>query len=376
MLVATEFADMPEIDWYDPDSVTSMLTWFRTKEPISAHEFYGISAKAQSKAFTVSGVTDLDIVSDVWRAIDEAVSNGETLREFQARIGDDLESQWGKENPSRLETIFRTNVQSAYSYGRYIQNNKPEVKSTHPYSRFSAVLDDRTTDECEAADGTVLPTEDPWWADHQPPLHFNCRSDVSALTEDEAKEEGIDEKPPEGADPMPGFGSPFVDPSVDLSTRPPDLAAIFELKQKQALQNSLGTVVQNEGATINPESGRLVTKGYAVSTQLGHEEQYPRDAFLKDGSQIVADYKEKHADALAKPGAKLGLWFNSKTDHYFIDVSTVVKSEAKARSLGEAHGQYAIYDITHGREIQLKEPARPAHGEQTSSSPPEGEPRP
>ncbi len=196
---------------------------------MSDHEFYVLDAEARNRAFTVSGVAELDLVSDVWRAIDSAVANGETLADFKTRVAADLESMWGGSNPARLETIFRTNVQSAYSTGRYIQNNKPEVKATHPFSKFSAILDGRTTDICEECDGTILPTDDPWWADHQPPLHFNCRSDVSALTPEEAEELGVDDAPP-AVDPDSGFGVPGAAPDFDLAGRPPDLVSIYEMK--------------------------------------------------------------------------------------------------------------------------------------------------
>lgn len=227
--MADMFSEIPE-DWYSPDAVEQMLEWFRTKVPLSDTEFYMLSDKARSRAFTVSKVAELDLVADVWRAIDSAITTGETLADFRARVGADLESAWGGSDPARLETIFRTNVQNAYSVGRYIQNNKPEVKATHPYSRFSAVLDDRTTDICEDCDGTVLPTDDPWWADHQPPLHFNCRSDVSAITEDEAREYGVDDAPP-AVEVDECFGDPFADFDPALYDRPPDLASIYELKE-------------------------------------------------------------------------------------------------------------------------------------------------
>ncbi len=234
----TEFGDFPGA--YEGDSVDRMINWFRAKTPMDANEFYLLDAEARGRAFTVSGVAELDMVSDVMRAVDSAISNGETLADFQARIGTDLTALWGGEDPARLETIFRTNVQSAYSVGRFIQNNKPEVKATHPYSKFSAVLDDRTTDICEECDGTILPTDDPWWADHQPPLHFNCRSDVSAITPEEAEELGVDDAAPE-VDADDGFGVPGADPDFDLSTRPPDLTAIYEMKQQ--LENQDGGVL-------------------------------------------------------------------------------------------------------------------------------------
>jgi SPP1 gp7 family putative phage head morphogenesis protein len=225
-----EFDDAPDVTSGEfPADSNALAKHLRDVLAMNSDEYYELEAKARGRAFTVSGVAELDLVTDVWRAIESAVENGETLEDFKARIGSDLEEAWGGEIPGRLETIFRTNVQSAYAAGRYHQNNRPEVRATHPYSRFTAVLDSRTSDICEALDGTVLHSDDPFWATHQPPLHFNCRSDVSAITVEEAHELGVDEVPPE-MQPDDGFGVPITDWKPDLSTRPVELGLLYELK--------------------------------------------------------------------------------------------------------------------------------------------------
>jgi SPP1 gp7 family putative phage head morphogenesis protein len=227
---AEEFEDAPEVTSGEfPATAGELVQHLRDVLALPAEEFYELEAKSRGRAFTVSGVAELDLVTDVWRAVESAVTNGETLDDFKARIGEDLEQAWGGEIPGRIETIFRTNVQAAYGAGRYHQNNRPEVRATHPFCRFTAVMDSRTSDICEALDGTVLPSDDDFWATHQPPLHFNCRSDVSAITEEEAREAGVDELPPQ-TEPDEGFGVPITDWKPDLSSRPVELVTLYELK--------------------------------------------------------------------------------------------------------------------------------------------------
>lgn len=234
MSSAEEFDDAPDVDADDfPKTADELTKHLRKVLSMPADEFYALEAQARGRAFTVSGVADLDLVTDVWRSIEQAVSHGETLEDFRARVASDLEEAWGGEIPGRIETIFRTNVQSAYAAGRYHQNNRPEVRATHPFCRFTAVMDSRTSDICEALDGTVLPSDDDFWATHQPPLHFNCRSDVSAITVEEAKEAGIDDVPPT-TEPDDGFGVPIIDWKPDLSTRPVELVTLYELKLLEA----------------------------------------------------------------------------------------------------------------------------------------------
>jgi SPP1 gp7 family putative phage head morphogenesis protein len=224
-----EFDDAPPLD--DEDFLTSvdaMLQHLKELIPMPAEEFARLEEIAHQRAFTVANVADLDLVSDVWEAIDAAVRNGETLEDFRERVGQKLADAWGGEDPSHLETIFRTNVHSAYSAGRAYQNSR--VKDTHPYLHYSVVDDDRTSEICEDLIGVTLPQDDPFIATHQPPLHYRCRTDVVAVTEEEAREYGIDEVAPD-VEPDEGFGGdPLGEFEPDLSTRPAEVASIYELK--------------------------------------------------------------------------------------------------------------------------------------------------
>lgn len=183
----------------------------RRRVALTKGEFARLSAKERAQSFTVAGVVDLDIISETLQAITDAIAEGKTYEEFVETIGAKLEAEWGDSvaNPgARLETIFRTNVQSAYAAGRYEQATDPDTLAVRPYWMFSAILDGRTTPVCEAADGTVRPASDAWWHSHSPPCHFQCRSTVITLSEDLAKEEGITHGPLSTVPAAKGFGGP------------------------------------------------------------------------------------------------------------------------------------------------------------------------
>lgn len=232
--MADDLDELPNLDdAQDPDSLLTaldaMLDFLREKVVMPAEEFYALEESARARAFTVSGVADLDLVTDVWEAIDQAVTNGETLADFRERVGDQLEEAWGQEDPWRLETIFRTNVQTAYSAGRQSQN--AAVRETHPYIRYDVVDDGRTSDICLPLLDVVVPADSSFAASHHPPLHFNCRTDEVAITKEEAHELGVtddDDAPEVEADE--GFGTPLEDYEPDLKSRPAELASIYELK--------------------------------------------------------------------------------------------------------------------------------------------------
>jgi SPP1 gp7 family putative phage head morphogenesis protein len=187
--------------------------------PMTRAEWNKLTQGQREHAFMVSEVATADIVTEVWEALDSAIAKGTTLEEFKAEIGPRLLEHWGGDKPGRIETIFRTNVMSAYNGGRHEMISAPTVRKFRPFLRFDGIDDDSQTEICKAAEGVVLPADDPWWASHTPPLHFNCRSVVTPLAPDEAEDEGIDDEPPD-QESAEGFGVP---PSTDGPDWTPDL---------------------------------------------------------------------------------------------------------------------------------------------------------
>ena len=159
---------------FDPQRFDEAVEAWRRRTPMTKDVWEGVLETAKHRAFTVAGVAQVQLVSDVWRALDAAVEKGETFEQFKARVGDKLTSAWGSEQPWRLETIFRTNIQTAYSHGRYAQMTDPVSLQRRPFWKYSAVNDSRTTPICQPLGGTVLPADSPFWNTHCPPLHFNA----------------------------------------------------------------------------------------------------------------------------------------------------------------------------------------------------------
>ena len=119
-------------------------------------------------------------------------------------------------------TIFRTNIQTAYAEGRHAINSAPAVKEARPYWRYDDTDNDRECDTCHDCHGVVLPADDPFWSDHHPPLHPNCSCTVTALSPEEAKDEGIDDEGPD-VEVDDGFGA---EPSVEGKDWEPDLSGL------------------------------------------------------------------------------------------------------------------------------------------------------
>jgi len=189
----------------DPLRFDQAVQWFRARLPITDAEFAKLDREARDRAFTVSGVHQLDVVHSVWRGIDKANAAGTPFEDFKKVAGKLLAEEWGEPNAARVETIFRNATQSSLSRGRYLQMKDPDVVRFRPFWMYDAVRDSRTTPVCNGLDETVLPAEHPFWDTHIPPLHHRCRAGIRSLRPSEAEKRGIRRDPP-NIDADPGFG--------------------------------------------------------------------------------------------------------------------------------------------------------------------------
>ena len=172
------------------------VEYLKKRNVLSADEYYSLSDKMKFRAFTVSRIADGDLLKKLNRRLAQSLEAGESLSEFKRWTRDDLLNGvgMGSTNFSYWETVFRTNVQAAYNAGRAMgfEEDKPLALE------FIGIDDARTTDICRSLQNPkiILPYDDPFWASHWPPLHFNCRSTVRGIyDESELPKEFISPEP-------------------------------------------------------------------------------------------------------------------------------------------------------------------------------------
>jgi SPP1 gp7 family putative phage head morphogenesis protein len=185
---------MPDIE-LKPLPFEEAIEAFRDLVPLTADEFYALAAEARALAFTVSGVMRMDVLVDLHTALDTAISEGETLADFRNRLDEIFETRgWAappEMTPWRMETIFRTNVQTAYSTGKYKQ--MVAEKEAFPNWEYDAVNDSRTRPTHAALDGMVFPADHPFWDTWYPPNGYNCRCSVNPVHKSEEIEVETDD---------------------------------------------------------------------------------------------------------------------------------------------------------------------------------------
>lgn len=183
------------------------VEYMTKRMPLSKEEYYKKDNQAKFRAFTVSRIADGAILEKVKNILTENLKEKTGFSTFLKQTDSQILDAVGM-GPGKAwywETVYRTNVQTAYNVGRAIG-----FDVTKPLAlEFVGLEDGRQTDICRHLSEAkiVLPYGDPFWATHTPPLYFGCRSILRAIYDPEELPEEF-APAPEGKDftPAKGFG--------------------------------------------------------------------------------------------------------------------------------------------------------------------------
>lgn len=166
------------------------VEYMRARLPLDAEEYYKLTDKARFRAFTVSLLADGDLLAKTKDMLAKNLAEGGGLKDFLAKTDTDLLAgvgMAGKGGGWYWETVYRTNVQTAYNVGRAIGfEAEPPVAL-----ELVGIGDARQTELCRSLTQPPVrrPYGDPFWRSFWPPLHFNCRTTVRAIYDERELEE-------------------------------------------------------------------------------------------------------------------------------------------------------------------------------------------
>jgi SPP1 gp7 family putative phage head morphogenesis protein len=174
------------LDLADPDpevpaiSLDEAVKFAKARVPLTRAEWTTLEPELRFRAFTVAALSTHDNIEKVRQMSIKAVEDGTPLSEFWTEANA-LDAAGLGSSPWYWETVYRTNTQTCYNAGR-----AAEFTRTQPeYLEFVGIEDGRQTEICAARSGVIRPASDPWWRLNWPPLHFNCRSTVRAVYQEE-----------------------------------------------------------------------------------------------------------------------------------------------------------------------------------------------
>jgi SPP1 gp7 family putative phage head morphogenesis protein len=159
------------------------VNFLKNRKVLPKEEYQKLDDDARAKAFTVSGYTSLEILQQFSDSLTQAVEEGKTKDDFRKEINSFLEDHgYDAMNPWKSDTIFRTNIQTAYNAGHYKSMTSPETLRLLPYWQYKTAYDGRVRDEHAAMHNAVYRADDPIWDIWYPPNGFRCRCIVRALS--------------------------------------------------------------------------------------------------------------------------------------------------------------------------------------------------
>jgi GNAT superfamily N-acetyltransferase len=198
------------------------IAQFEQRKVVPPAAFRAMQEGARKQAFTVAGMAKEELLNATKAELVRQLRDGQgrrpgtpgstpkgaNLRDFRKFAKERLKTAgWTPDNPSHVETIFRTNSMSAVASGRRAEMSQPAVLAALPYWQIRGVTDARQRETHKRAHGIVLPANHPFWKLAYPPFGFNCRCRVIARTLAWLKRMGIEVGPVPKGLPDPGFES-------------------------------------------------------------------------------------------------------------------------------------------------------------------------
>ena len=173
-----------------------------SRDVVLSDEYYSsLTAIQRKQAVSIAGLAEIEQIRYVMAQVNSALINGQSFEDFQKNVNlvdIDLPRH-------RLKTIYQTNIQSAYSHGRWVRQQ--ENKRNKPYLMYVTKNDTLVRPHHQILHRTIRPIDDAFWLYSTPILSYNCRCRTKALTAKEAEQYGItlavDLPPNQAAD---GFG--------------------------------------------------------------------------------------------------------------------------------------------------------------------------
>lgn len=187
---------------YDRLPNKEAIAHFNGKVLLTSQGYAEVKAYEHALAFTVAQIADKDLLSDVHKAMKDAIENGTAFHDFQkrlkpyllakgwlaptAKMTDDVLKAHQKHLGRRLKTIYHTNKQTAYASGQW--QRIWQTKEFLPYLQYMPSLSVNKREEHKRYYNLVRPVDDPIWRSLMPPNSFGCKCWVKQITKTKARQ--------------------------------------------------------------------------------------------------------------------------------------------------------------------------------------------
>ncbi len=144
-----------------------------SRKPVLRKTVKGVNSAYQRHSFALARSTNLTVTRRVRQSLAKSIREG---RRPEKAI--DVIKNIGGFSRAYAQTVYRTNLNTAFTAGRFRQAQDPEFRNVIGAWEFRTQRDDRVRDNHRAADTFIAGLFDPIWNTLAPPLGFNCRCEL------------------------------------------------------------------------------------------------------------------------------------------------------------------------------------------------------
>lgn len=120
--------------------------------------------------------------------------------------------------------------------------------------------------------------------------------------------------------------------------------------EKEVLKDIKKYIKENKGITLDINTMKNTTKKTGFSVSLAGYET--KEKSIDKTMEIVKDYIKAVKD-LKKNNLFVGVWYDEKTQYYYIDISMIINKKREAERIAKDNKQLAIYDLKENKSIYL-----------------------
>ncbi|TPW17908.1 MAG: virion morphoproteinis late F orf [Halothiobacillaceae bacterium] len=121
---------------------TEAIDYFKGKLTLPTEFWDQIDGETHAKVFTVAGVIKIDLLTDIRKAVDDAITNGTTITEFRKQFDAAVQKHgWSYKGKCgwRTRVIYDTNLRTAHAAGQWQQAQRTKcLKSWALRARWSS----------------------------------------------------------------------------------------------------------------------------------------------------------------------------------------------------------------------------------------------
>lgn len=267
-----------------------IINQFRSKGYQVTWNWREMEKEAHARAFTVAKAMNMDVLKSIREEVDGALANGTTFATFQKNLEPKLKELgwWGKKeivdqetgeildvqlgSAWRLKNIYRTNLSTSYSAGRF--KTQKAVAERRPWWAYRSILGITTRPKHAELHNTVLRHDDPFWDTHYPPNDWGCLCGVDSLSDAQLEARGYTVVT---GDQIPDFAGEGWDYNPGQSYWQPDLNGFSEDLANQYVSAALSgpglSVMYDRTKTLVED---LISQGVKLA-QI--RKQMPREQF-------------------------------------------------------------------------------------------------